>query len=195
MAKGLSASGLQQICEASGAPIGSVYHHFPGGKAELAAATLRRAGAGYQALVEEMLDSEAEIVDGLRASFEAAAGMLVASDYADACPIATVALEVASTDDDLRQVTHEIFETWLEAAALRGRKAGLDPAAARDLAITFVAALEGGFLLSRAAKSTEPMLATGRSVVAMVQAQLAGRSTVKRSTPRRAIDTIARPDA
>src|SRR5207245_2557252 len=102
--------------------------------------------------------------------FEGASATLRKSDYADACPIATVALEVASSNEPLRIVTAEIFEAWLESATSRLIAGGVPQERARDLAIMLVAALEGGFLLSRAAKSTAAMEAIGRLIVETVEA-------------------------
>ncbi len=171
MQRGYAASGLKDISKAGEAPIGSLYHFFPGGKEELAAETLRAAGAAYQALVQAVFDSEPDIVDGIRACYDGAAETLRATDYADACPIATVALEVASTNDTLRQVTAEIFESWTEAAAAQLARGGIDHDRARALAIVVIAALEGGFLLSRAAKDTAPMSAIRDAMVALVAAE------------------------
>jgi len=168
MERGYAASGLKEISKAGTAPIGSLYHFFPGGKEELAAETLRAAGAAYQSLVEAVFDSEPDVVDGTRACYDGAAETLRTTDYADACPIATVALEVASTNENLRQVTAEIFESWIDAAALRFEGGGVDPARARGLATVLVAALEGGFLLSRAAKDTAPMAAIRDAMVQLV---------------------------
>jgi AcrR family transcriptional regulator len=168
MQRGYAASGLKEISKAGTAPIGSLYHFFPGGKEELAAETLRSAGAAYQALVEAVFDTVPDIVDGIAACYDGAAETLRSTDYADACPIATVALEVASTNETLRQVTGEIFESWIESATSRLERGGVDPARARDLAIVVVAALEGGFLLSRAAKDTAPMAAIRDAMVRLV---------------------------
>jgi AcrR family transcriptional regulator len=173
MRRGYTGSGLKQIVADSDATIGSLYHFFPGGKEELAAATLRSSGAAYQALVEAVFDAFADdAVAGVRACFEGAAETLRASDYADACPIATVALEVASTDEGLRQVTADVFERWLRSAASRLEAGGVDAGRSRDLATVLVAALEGGFLLSRAAKDTTPMQAIGRAMVELTEGAL-----------------------
>jgi AcrR family transcriptional regulator len=172
MRQGYAGSGLKQISVESAAPFGSLYHFFPGGKQELAAETLRWAGAAYQALVMAVIDGPGDIVAGVHAAFEGAAATLEQSGYADACPIATVALEVASTNEPLRQVTQEIFDSWLVAATSRFEAAGIDAARARELAILLVGAIEGGFLLSRTARNTEPMRALGRSVAEAVRASL-----------------------
>ena len=172
MERGYSASGLKQISEASDAPIGSLYHFFPGGKEDLAAETLRSSGAAYQMLVEAVFDSAPDIVSGVRNCFEGAADVLRETDYADACPIATVALEVASSDERLRQVTADVFDAWLESAATRLVQGGVDPSRARELATTLIAALEGGFLLSRAAKDASAMDAIGNAMVELVAGAL-----------------------
>src|SRR3954470_12522522 len=101
MERGYAASGLKEISKAGTAPIGSLYHFFPGGKEELAAETLRAAGAAYQALVEAVIDEYDDVAAGIGACFDGAVETLRATDYADACPIATVALEVASSDEQL----------------------------------------------------------------------------------------------
>src|SRR3954449_5104197 len=134
MQRGYSASGLKQIATASEATIGSLYHFFPGGKEELAAETLTESGAAYQALVEAVFDAEPDVVRGVRACFEGAAEALHASGYADACPIATVALEVASSDEHLRVVTATIFERWLSSIQSRLAAGGVAPARAKELA-------------------------------------------------------------
>jgi AcrR family transcriptional regulator len=177
MTRGYAGSGLKEIARVSEATIGSLYHFFPGGKAELAAETLRAAGRAYGELVVGILDAAPDVVTGVEWCFEGAAQTLVDTDYADACPIATVALEVASSDDALRRVTAEVFADWHDAAVARLRAGGVADARANELATTIVAALEGGFLLSRAAKSIKPMRAIGASMVTLVAAALADTNT------------------
>jgi AcrR family transcriptional regulator len=172
MQRGYAGSGLQQIVNESGATVGSLYHFFPGGKAELAAETLRTSGAAYQALVEGVLDGASDLVGGVRACFDGAAAALELTDYADACPVATVALEVASSDEPLRQVSAEIFDRWFGSAAARLEAGGVSADRAGQLAILLVAALEGGFLFSRVAKDPSPMRTIGRLVAELVEAEI-----------------------
>ena len=172
MRQGYSGSGLKQISTESAAPFGSLYHFFPGGKQELAAETLRWSGEAYKQLVAAVIDGSPDIVAGIEAAFAGAAATLEATDYADACPIAVVALEVASTNDDLRQVTNEIFDSWLAACVDRFVAVGIDARRAGELAVLAVAALEGGFLLSRSAKATAPMHVLGTFVADAVRAAI-----------------------
>ncbi|HSO95509.1 MAG TPA: TetR/AcrR family transcriptional regulator [Acidimicrobiia bacterium] len=169
---GYTGTGLKQISAESGAPFGSLYHFFPGGKEELAADTLRWSGTGYQLLVEAVLENAPDLLTGLQDCFAGAADVLVATDFADACPIETVALEVASTNERLRLVTADIFDGWIDAITAHLEAGGVTRREARDLGIAFLAALEGAFVLARALKSTEPMYAAARATVAATQAAL-----------------------
>src|SRR5215470_9601130 len=179
--RGYTGTGIKQIAQESGAAFGSLYHFFPGGKDELAAAALRWSGAGYQLLVEAVIDAAPDFVTGLRDAFLGAAEVLEATDYADACPIETVALEVASVNEPLRLVTAEIFEQWIESATTRGMAAGLDRTNARRLGIAFINALEGAFVLARAMKSTEPLVAAADAIVVAAQAALDAAGSPRRS--------------
>ena len=151
--QGYSGTGLKQVVAEAHAPFGSLYHHFPGGKQQLADEVIRGAGAFFLAHVAAVFEEEN---GDLERVFARAAETLAATNFEDACPIATVALEVASTDDHLRQATAEVFEAWTAALAeLMGD---------RDAARGVLAALEGAFILCRASRSTAPMLAAGRMV-------------------------------
>jgi AcrR family transcriptional regulator len=168
--QGLTGTGIKQILEAAGAPSGSLYHHFPGGKDQLAAETIRLAGAHYGELVASKLLAEPDLVSGLRAAFRDAGATLEATDYADACPIETVALEVASTNDDLRRATAAVFDAWLDALAALLISEGLDERVARGLATTVVCALEGAFILARTTRTTEALDACGSAMASLVEA-------------------------
>ena len=171
--QGLAGTGLKQLVAKAEAPFGSLYHHFPGGKDELAGEVIRRSAGFYLDLFDEVVGPDTPVVEGVRAFFDGAARTLVDTDYADACPIAVVALEVASTNETLREATHEVFEAWLGGLTLWFSAAGIDEATARRLAIQFLAAIEGGFLLSRAAKDPEAMQVAGAGVAAAVGVALA----------------------
>lgn len=181
--RGYTGTGLKEISRDSGAPFGSLYHFFPGGKEQLTAETLRWSGHGYQLLVEAVFDNAPDLLTGIHDCFTGAADALVATDYADACPIETVALEVASTNETLRLVTADIFESWIEAASTRVEAAGVPAREARALSIALIGALEGAFVLSRAMKSTEPLQAAGEAAVAAARASLdrqAGRPAARK---------------
>ncbi|MFT3863720.1 MAG: TetR/AcrR family transcriptional regulator [Solirubrobacterales bacterium] len=158
--QGYHGTGLKQIVAEADAPFGSLYHHYPGGKTELGERVIESAGAFFQALVTAVYDDERSTEDSIRAVFTGAAATLEATDYEDACPIATVALEVASTDDRLRAATAAVFERWTVALAER--------LGDRAKALAVIAALEGAFVLCRASRDTEAMHAAGAMAAALV---------------------------
>jgi AcrR family transcriptional regulator len=171
--QGYSATGVKQIVTAAKAPFGSLYHFFPGGKEELGAATVRTSGALYGELIPAIFDPAPDVVTAVRSFFNGAADTLEASGYEDGCPIATVALEAVGTSEPLREACAEVFESWIALGAQRFTQAGADPAIARDLAVEFLAALEGAFVLSQAARSNEAMRLAGELVAERVERALA----------------------
>lgn len=168
--QGLAATGVKQILTAADAPFSSLYHHFPGGKDELAAEAIVTAGNLYQQQVEAAWDAGADLPASIAAVFDGAADVLVASDYADACPIATVALEVASTNDTLRLATSEVFAAWIDGASSRLAAAGVPAHQADELAHAIIALLEGAFIFARASKTTDPMRAARNAALTLIGA-------------------------
>ncbi len=170
--QGYSATGVKQIVATARAPFGSLYHFFPGGKEELGAEVIRSSGALYLQLLDAVLDPAPDAVTGIRDFFAGAAETLRETDYADACPIATVALEVASTSDVLRQATADVFESWIGAAAARLERLGVRHAEARAVAISVVSLLEGAFILCRAQRTTDALDHAGAAAIEVVRAAL-----------------------
>jgi len=170
--QGYAATGVKQIITNAQAPFGSLYHHFPGGKEELGAEAIRTSGALYELLIPAVFDPAPDLVTGVRDFFAGAAAHLEETDYADACPIATVALEVSSTSETLRGACADVFERWIAAGAARHVGGGLTPEKGRELTIAMLAALEGAFVLARAMRTTEPLLVAGEMVAGAVQTAL-----------------------
>jgi AcrR family transcriptional regulator len=162
--QGYHATGVKQIVTGAEAQLASLYHFFPGGKVALGGEVVRVSGAGYQALVEGVWDSAPDPVASVHAVFDGAAAVLEATDYEDACPIATVALEVASVNETLRVATAEVFDDWIACLSGRLELVGLTPAVARDFAFAIVGGLEGAFVLARATRTTDALHAVGRVV-------------------------------
>ena len=166
---GYNGTTLTQISEASAATIGSIYHFFPGGKEALAVAVIEATGAVYRELFESIVaeadDPAAAYVD----FFTGAAAVLEESDFIDPCPIGTVAREVANTSEPLREAAKRAFDSWIDAAQAHLTTAGIPSDVAADLAIVFVATVEGTFVLSRTQRSISPLLVAGRHLAALVE--------------------------
>jgi AcrR family transcriptional regulator len=171
--QGYAGTGIKQILAAAQAPFGSLYHFFPGGKQQLGAETIRSSGRLYTELFATIAARAPDVPSAVAEFFSGAAETLEATDYADACPIATVALEVASTNDTLRQACAEVFEAWIAGATRYFAAAGIEPQRARELALSMLCLLEGAFVFCRALRSTEPLHVAGASAVATVREALA----------------------
>ncbi len=167
---GYTGTGMKQIVQAANAPFGSLYHHFPGGKEELGVEVIKRGGAMYAELFATVAREAGDPVTYVHDVFEGAAATLVESGYEDACPIETVALEVASTNEPLREATAEVFESWIDGLTkYLHRFGGIDEHRSRELGIEILCAMEGAFVLCRSLRSPDPMLIAGAACVDRVR--------------------------
>lgn len=167
--QGYSATGVKQIVTEAKAPFGSIYHFFPGGKEAIGVEAIARSGALYELLIPAIFDEAPDVLTGIRTFFAAAAAHLEESGYEDACPIATIALEVSSVSEPLRLACASVFARWVDAGVERFSSLGLGDEATRTLVIGMIAALEGAFILCRASRSTEALRIAGDLVAASVE--------------------------
>ncbi len=162
--RGYSASGITGVLAEAGAPNGSLYHHFVGGKRDVAGYSLRRMGQAYEELLTGLLADHRSLADAVESVFAAAASYMKESGWLNMCPVSTVAGEVASCELELRRVLAEIFESWTEHGVRSVQAYGLSAEAARRCTLAMIAALEGSFVLARTVRSTEPVEAAGHMV-------------------------------
>ena len=166
--KGYAATGLNEILTLAGAPKGSLYHHFPGGKAALGAAAMRGAGA----LLRETLRArraEAGDAAGAVAAFAAdLAGWLEGSGFTRGCPVATVALEQTPGEGDLPDAVRGALSRTVDLLADMIAQDGAAPDRARSLASTALAALEGALILARAKGDSAPVRAAGADMARLI---------------------------
>jgi AcrR family transcriptional regulator len=170
--QGYTGTGIKQILAGANAPFGSLYHFFPGGKEQLGAETIRSSGQLYIQLFATIVMQAPDVPSAVSAFFSGAAETLVETDYADACPITTVALEVASTNEQLREACADVFDSWIAGATQYFAAAGIPQNTARELAISMLCLLEGAFVFCRAMRSTEPLHVAGANAVAAVTSAL-----------------------
>jgi TetR/AcrR family transcriptional regulator, lmrAB and yxaGH operons repressor len=157
--QGYCATGVSEIVARSGAPKGSLYFHFPGGKQELAIAAMDYAGGRLRRAMAAVLSSRESLGEALGLLVDALAVGLQGSGFQDGCPIATVTLEAASGSQDILAAADAVFASWLEVLEERLLAAGLNAEAAERRALLVLAAIEGGLILARARRDTAPLTA------------------------------------
>lgn len=155
--QGYAATGLNQIVREAGAPKGSLYHYFPGGKDELAIEALRLLGQR----TEERLRATLALADDPGAAVGAWARVLAArlrdSGYRGAGSIAAIALETSATSPELNAVCREVYRLWQDAYRDALSRFGFAAASAEGVAGFVLAAIEGALLLCRVRRTTQPL--------------------------------------
>ncbi|HXV00064.1 MAG TPA: TetR/AcrR family transcriptional regulator [Caulobacteraceae bacterium] len=177
--QGYSGTGLKELTAAAAAPWGSLYHFFPGGKAELAAEAMLWAGGAYGQGWRRAFAQAAGPGEAIEGVFRAEARILEGSDYRNGCPVAAMTLDIASTDERLRRACAEAFRGWLDILVEGFAAHGADAEAAEAMANFVLATIEGAIVLSRAAKSPGPLHACGRLVRDAVDAEAEGWSKLE----------------
>lgn len=154
--RGVAATSFSDVIEHSRAPRGSIYHHFPGGKTQLAQEATRWAGEFIVAGAVAAL-AEGDPIDAVDAFARQWTEVLRTSDFDAGCPIVAAALE-GDREPAVRAVAGQIFAEWEEAMASAFTERGVAPARARSVATLLIAAVEGAIVLARAQQSAEPLV-------------------------------------
>ena len=158
--------------EQAGVTAGSLYHHFPGGKEELAATAIREAGVATRSLLEALL-AEHEPVDAIRAMFAVAAAGIEQSKWRLGCPVGTPAAEVSNAGELVAEAVRESFDLWIEALSTAMVDRGVADEEATRLAAWCIASYEGAVLLCRAQQDPQVMTEASDRLAAVIEPALA----------------------
>ena len=168
--RGLSAMTVRDLARHAGAPLGSTYHYFPGGKSQLAAEAVRWADAHTAAQLQRAAGAgPAAMLDALLQTWRE---VLLDSDFRRGCAVLAVAVQNSTDDDDAapRDAAVFAFSNWTTILVRSLRDAGVAHPEAADTATLMVAAVEGAVAMGRAERSTDPLAAVGRRLHAMLDA-------------------------
>src|SRR4051812_38014802 len=133
--KGARATSIDDVLQHSGAPRGSVYHHFPGGRDEL----LREATVFARGVVAHRLSKDLGPVDLLDRFVDGYRRDLIANDFRPGCPVAAVAIE---SESGLQDLAAETFDAWLDLLT--------DRIGDEETALLVLSSLEGALILCQA---------------------------------------------
>jgi TetR/AcrR family transcriptional repressor of lmrAB and yxaGH operons len=182
-ASGLAGAGINNIVAASGAPKGSVYHFFPGGKHELVAAALHRAEVVIGDAFGKIFGGDAALPQKVLALFQISAQSVAAAGFMKGCPIAAVTLDIDDASEDLRATADGVFATLRDVIA-----AGLTEIPADEqnkVAQLILATLEGALILARAHASIAPLVESGELLATTLDRAFPKSSSRQTSKKRR----------
>lgn len=152
--RGLTATSFTDVLDASGAARGAIYHHFPGGKAELAREAVAWTGRSVQGRLAAIHADDprlvvTEFLAATRPAIEQSAG-------GAGCAVAAVTVEAAQVDPQSTEVVQVALRSWVDELHRQLRASGMPDGGATTLSVLMVAFLEGAHVLCRAAGSAEP---------------------------------------
>jgi TetR/AcrR family transcriptional repressor of lmrAB and yxaGH operons len=148
--QGFAATGVNQILAAADVKAGSLYHHFPAGKAELAATVVDVVGGDITRLLRTFLDSERPPADGVATWIDMLAANL-AGDQRDGCPVEPIATEAVHASEQVRDASARAFAGWCSAVTDRLITDGWPAERAGQTAQAVISLIEGALILSRIA--------------------------------------------
>lgn len=169
--QGFHATGLNQVLAEGGAPKGSLYFHFPGGKDQLAVEAVALGAAALRERMRALLAEATDAVSGVDSMVEALVSEQTRCDFSLGCPIGTMAQNTVG-NETIRAACAEAFQSWLRVIEDFLVAHGISSDVAPGLATTALAAIEGAQLLARSQKDVAPLRAVGGYLRELIRTQL-----------------------
>jgi TetR/AcrR family transcriptional repressor of lmrAB and yxaGH operons len=154
--RGFRSTGMKDILDSSNVVAGSLYHHFPGGKDELAAVGMRRAAERVRAQMDAAFEQRT-LIDALDSFFANASRRLLASDFRTGCAVGTPAAETVTLSPSLNAVVAGAFRSWTAGLARGLTRNGWPEEEAGSTASLIISLFEGALLVARAERDTAPL--------------------------------------
>jgi len=170
--RGVEATSFSEVISRSGAPRGSIYHHFPGGKAQLIEEATRYAADWTASSLANALWQEDPIA-AVRALAASWLKLLRKSDYGAGCPVVAASLE-GEHAPAAREAAGEAFARWQRLLAEALEPHGLATDRARSIATLVISSIEGAVVLSRATRSLEPLERVAAELEGLLAEAIAG---------------------
>jgi TetR/AcrR family transcriptional regulator, lmrAB and yxaGH operons repressor len=185
--KGYHATSFSDVVRESGAPRGSIYFHFPGGKDEVLSEAIVAAGDEIEAAVAGAAARADDAVSFVRMFARDIAERLEASGYERGCAIATMVLELAPADERSSDGFAHVFARCRAALAAEFEHRGIASERALADADVVMVSLEGAMIVSRAERSLDAFRHTTEALVAVVAADMPRRRAGTPAKKRKAV--------
>ena len=169
--RGAHATAISDVLEHSGAPRGSAYHYFPGGRTQLLCEAVDYAGEHVAAIIAEA-ENGPQLMDTLVDKYRR---QLLDSDFRAGCPVVAVSVEAGEDDGERMAPVVEraasVFDRWTDLIAQRFIADGIPRERAGDLAVLATTALEGAIVLARVRRDLIPLDVVHRQLRDLLSAE------------------------
>ena len=156
---GLTGAGINEVVRESGAPKGSVYHFFPGGKQQIVAEALAEYATTVVDFIDATLQRKRTPASKVKALFDAFAERVEQGRYQSSCAAGTVCLDLDADSEALREVVARCLDRYVDVIARHFECD--DPQRSRSFAGLLLSAIEGAYIRSRAHRTGEPFREAG----------------------------------
>ncbi|MBZ9755456.1 TetR/AcrR family transcriptional regulator [Mesorhizobium sp. ESP6-5] len=181
--RGYHGTSLNDILSASGAPRGSLYFHFPGGKDQLVVEVTRASVAEVTERLGEALAAERDPAVAVHHIYQSVGRMLEDNEFSLGCPVAPVVLDSPGDVPDLVELCRSAFEQWIGLLREAFVRAGVPERRAQALALLVESSLEGLMVIARATRDRSSLNAVADEVAILIeQAVLAGKVAQRAET-------------
>jgi len=172
-ARGYEGVGIAELLEKAGAPRGSLYFHFPGGKEQIGAEVVERVGRHVALRFRALHESGVDLETFIERVFKTTAKESKDRCYKATCPMAVIAAEVDTQSPKLAAAVREVFSSWESEIAEATRTRGMSAKNADTFASALVGAMEGAFIVSKAQASSTAHINASRAMKALAAALMA----------------------
>ena len=167
---GVAGTTIDRVLAVSGAPRGSVYHHFPGGRAQLLSEAVEFATDSIIELAGAAGEGDPAVaLDAFVALWRE---QLVASDYRAGCPVLAVVVDADPALPELTEQAGEAFGRWQSVLARMLGERGMTATSADRLALQSLCILEGAVAVSRARREIGPLDEAARAIRTLYEAEV-----------------------
>ena len=176
--RGAHPTAIADVLEHSGAPRGSAYHYFPGGRTQLLCEAIDYAGE----YIAEKIDKGAtgvDVLDDLIADYR---NQLIRTDYRAGCPVVAVAVEAGDPAKQAQAApvidrAAAAFARWTDLIAQRLIEDGMSAQRAEELAMLTTTAIEGAIVVARASRDVKPLDLVHGQLRTLLQAETSERKS------------------
>jgi AcrR family transcriptional regulator len=153
--RGAAGVTIDEVLTRSGAPRGSVYHHFPDGRNQILSEALQMAGNTIGTVIDRSADGGG--LPLVHTFVEFWERLLAESAFSAGCPVVAAAIGPPDDEPRLAEIAGDIFGRWRTALARAFIADGFDEPDGASLAVMCIAALEGAVVLCRSSHTIEPL--------------------------------------